>query len=1111
MVTGLSALGLTWADLRTPVGLLKLDAHFLTYLEKAAPDLLATIAQFRHEDTVSPIALSDGLLALAPHVEAFVADFFGVRVEVERLRQSVLREQGIFTFKEKAVLRDARRALKRTGLPSFAEQDRWLSAQLTMAAKSGDREWQVAQLAETWLADLATYQAEWDQLINWCILAMTTPEGQAAVADWVSFRLPQKVDPAHLVPLAPASDLTPPRLQGAVALRERQGFQLTDPRMSERQVQNETHYCVYCHEQDGDFCGKGFPVKKADPTLGLKTNALGDVLAGCPLDEKISEMNYLKMQGFSIAPLAVVMVDNPLCPATGHRICNDCMKACIYQKQDPVNIPQIETRVLTDVLSLPYGVEIFDLLTRWNPLRRTQWCEAAYNGYKVLVMGMGPAGFTLAHYLLMEGFAVVGVDGLKIEPLASPLLTDPIASYADFCESLDDRVMLGFGGVAEYGITVRWDKNFLKLVYLTLCRRTHFQAIGGVRFGGSLRVEDAWDLGFDHVAVAVGAGLPRELRIPGSLAPGMRQANDFLMALQLTGAAKQKSLANLEIRMPVVVIGGGLTGVDAATEAQAYYIVQVEKMWHRYEQLIAVRGMEAVLSEFLPEDRERLQEFLTHGQQVAELRTRAAAKGQEPEWISFLRSLGGVTIVYRRALQDSPAYRRNHEEVIKAFEEGLYYAEHFEPEAVLLDQTGYVSGLRCRQNGETAVFPARTILVATGAKPNVAYEFEHRGTFLKEGENYRRFHSHEGELEPISGDMHVKTVIFGPFTSYDAAGRRVTFLGDTHPVFHGSVVKAVGSAKRTYPAIRALFPPNSGTAAEYAQFQHHMADYFDAVVVKHVSLGHDAAELTVRAPSVARMVHPGQFCRLQNYESDAIEVVNTVLQTEAVALLAIPGLHPHEIRFIVLNRGASSRLMMDFKPGQRVALMGPSGVRTRIPEEPETLIVMGDAMAAVYACAVAPAFRAAGHRVWFVGEKPWEVVDYLIDAVDQVFWGKVPDVQVPWHEAHRVVVLGAPDLLHTLCGWRRQMKAHFRSDVTFLAAVHGPMQCMLKGVCAQCLQWQIDPATGERTKAVYACSWQEQLMDGVDWPGLAERLGQNRVQECLTRQWLEWVLEQPAQ
>ena len=44
------------------------------------------------------------------------------------------------------------------------------------------------------------------------------------------------------------------------------------------------------------------------------------------------------------------------------------MKACIYQKQEPVDIPQIETRTLKDVLELPWGFEIYSLLTRWNPL-----------------------------------------------------------------------------------------------------------------------------------------------------------------------------------------------------------------------------------------------------------------------------------------------------------------------------------------------------------------------------------------------------------------------------------------------------------------------------------------------------------------------------------------------------------------------------------------------------------------------------------------------------------------------------------------------------------------------------------------------------------------------
>jgi hypothetical protein len=40
------------------------------------------------------------------------------------------------------------------------------------------------------------------------------------------------------------------------------------------------------------------------------------------------------------------------------------MKGCIYQKQEPVNIPEIETSMLTDVLNLPYGLEIYGLLTR---------------------------------------------------------------------------------------------------------------------------------------------------------------------------------------------------------------------------------------------------------------------------------------------------------------------------------------------------------------------------------------------------------------------------------------------------------------------------------------------------------------------------------------------------------------------------------------------------------------------------------------------------------------------------------------------------------------------------------------------------------------------------
>ena len=87
----------------------------------------------------------------------------------------------------------------------------------------------------------------------------------------------------------------------------------------------------------------------------FKKSVFGVTLAGCPLEEKISEMNLVKARGNSVGALAIVTVDNPLCAATGHRICNDCMKACIYQRQDPVDIPQIETRTLKDVLGAALG------------------------------------------------------------------------------------------------------------------------------------------------------------------------------------------------------------------------------------------------------------------------------------------------------------------------------------------------------------------------------------------------------------------------------------------------------------------------------------------------------------------------------------------------------------------------------------------------------------------------------------------------------------------------------------------------------------------------------------------------------------------------------------
>ncbi|MBS0349905.1 MAG: pyridine nucleotide-disulfide oxidoreductase, partial [Proteobacteria bacterium] len=530
-------------------GLVKLDQDFLNYLKTQRPDLHTHLLFYRQNPKyANEEQISQLLIEVAQMIEAFISQLFGIEQASLNLQMQTLSHNPIFAFKAYYVMRLARRQSLKNIQMSFNELNQIFKEELSSnGLDNHDLELAISQLGQFYLQAPEKHQIKIEQLVQWCYLAMNSSEGRDFVKNWQMFKLPKPLNFKNLVPFRIVPEDPYGRYQGA-DLVPREGFDLTDSRMNQRQAMDEVAYCVYCHKNQGDFCSRGFPVKKNDLKQGLKINPAGDTLTGCPLEERISEMHVLKRDGFGIGALAMVMRDNPMCPVTGHRICNDCMKACIYQKQDPVNIPQTETRILTDVLDLPWGVEIYDLLTRWNPLRPEQWLIKPYNGLKVLVMGMGPSGFSLAHHLLMEGFSVVGMDGLKIEPLANLDLQQPVYSYQQLKENLSDRLITGFGGVAEYGITVRWDKNFLKLIYLSLLRRPYFQIFGCVRFGGTLEVEDAWALGFDHLALAVGAGLPKELNIPNSLAPGMRQANDFLMSLQLTGAGKATSLANLQVR-----------------------------------------------------------------------------------------------------------------------------------------------------------------------------------------------------------------------------------------------------------------------------------------------------------------------------------------------------------------------------------------------------------------------------------------------------------------------------------------------------------------------------------------------------------------------------------
>ncbi len=1218
--------GFEYADLHQPARLRDLMAVFDDSVRRHDAALFEQFQDYRQcqGEGMAPEAVSDLLVRMAPLVGTFVARLFDVSGEREA-QMADIREQfaTLFSFRAEVVARlkallrgedaadydldaldaqleqlkqafpdaacdnDPERALARAGaaLARLAGHYKLIARGKDSDYANADREQARIRKALEEDHDSATRfsealaleePAEFVEALlkvpaRWALAARDRAEWRDRVKGWVLFREPQKTDFAHLV------EHQDVELEGYSAWmgpdhrrRRRDGFHLTDPRFGERRSLYEVDHCIYCHERDTDSCSKGMRNKK---TGKIQTNPLGVVNTGCPLSEKISEMHIVKREGDNIGALATIIIDNPMVPGTGHRICNECMRGCIYQKTEPVNIPQIETNVLTDVLFMPWGFEIYSLLTRWNPLNVTQPVRKPYNGKNALVVGMGPAGYTMSHYLLNEGFGVVGIEALKMEPLPVELTGDrehapqPIRNFRDIYEDLAERRLAGFGGVAEYGITVRWDKNFLKVIYLNLLRSQAFRAYGGVRFGGTITINDAWDMGFDHICIAAGAGKPTIIGLKNNLIRGIRKASDFLMALQLTGAAKTSSLANLQVRLPAGVIGGGLTAIDTATELLAYYPVQVEKILHRYEVLCDRYGFAQVRARYDEEETLILDEFLEHGRAIRAERQRAEAAGETPDFQPLVARWGGVTLFYRKGINDAPAYRQNHEEIAEALEEGIMLAEGMNPKKANADEYGHLDSVLFERmvqedgkwagSGYNLEVPLRSLFIAAGTSPNTIYESEYPGTFEMDDKFFQRYEPEysDGDLElvPMHDQPIVKIGSPAPLTSYHRHGKFISFYGDNHPVYAGNVVKAMASARDGYPFVLKLFekelagldPAAQGERdAALRRLQDHLDEQFLSEVVAINRLTPTIIEVVVKSPAAARKFRPGQFYRVQNLEAYAPVVDGTVLTTEGIALTgAEVDKAAGTISLIALEMGSSSRLCSTWKPGEQLVVMGVTGTPTEIPSG-GTVMLIGGGLGNAVLFSIGKALRAAGNQViYFAGYKHGVDVFKTEDieaAADVIVWSvdpgpnehRIPTTRPqdlshvgniletilayargelgaqPIHldDVDHMIVIGSDRMMAAIKEARYGVLKPYLKPHEAIGSINSPMQCMMKGICAQCLCKHVDPKT-QQEYFVYSCYNQDQDLDAVDFPNLHARLRQNTVQEKLSNLWLDYLLE----
>lgn len=730
-------------DFNSIVGLKKLDNRFLEFLRKKNSILYAKLIKYRNisEDaSINDLEHSNLITDLASILDQFIEALFDIAQNDLALQNQQKTINPTYECKRKFVQRIDYDYFSKSYTDSLDIQqiinDLHSSLSLDIKEQKSDINWKLSCAILKWIKNKEQYQHELYLASVYCAYMVYNNSKHAL------FDIPRSNNPDNYIRSSRINKLKHDAYIG---------FNYRDCEINLDQAVHHARYCIYCHKKQKDSCAKGMIYANPDKIITEEQQKL----QGCPLEQKVSEMNMVFAQGFNIGALAIIMIDNPMVALTGHRVCNDCMKACIYQKQDPVNIPLVESQIFDNVINLPYGIEIYIVFSKWNPLKIQEYLPAPNSKKNILVAGMGVAGIAVSYYLLHEGHNVTGIEKEHIESLKFNIFK-PLKSWQALKTPLSQRKSQGFGGISECGITNRWDKNNLLLARLVLERRQNFTLIGSINIGKDLILEEALNGKFDHVALCIGSGKPKQLNHNDALPKGVMCGAKFLTILQQkTPYHEASDISILQIRMPAIVIGCGLSAIDSAVELLHYYVIQIEKFAKNYDpQKIITR-----------EEKQIAQEFLKDHKVISQ-----AANDQEK--IKLLQELGGVTICYRRNIKNSPAYKINHEEVEHAMAMNINFRENIEFLKFICDEFGYVkSSIFHDKKNKSQVISSRTVIVAFGTKSQEFNEIKY------------------------SFDNDVKSDIFKTHS------KKISYFGDCNIKFAGSTVRAIANAKKYYKII----------------------------------------------------------------------------------------------------------------------------------------------------------------------------------------------------------------------------------------------------------------------------------------------------------------------
>ncbi|MHA1505734.1 MAG: NADPH-dependent glutamate synthase [Candidatus Asgardarchaeia archaeon] len=275
---------------------------------------------------------------------------------------------------------------------------------------------------------------------------------------------------------------------------------------------------------------------------------------GCPAEVNIPAFIKAIREGDFLKAYEIIYKDNNF-PAITGRVCPQelqCETTCVLAKTgNAISIGALERFVADYVMK--------------NGLKdKVNIKKMKKNGFKVAVVGSGPAGLACAADL-----AKMGYDVTIYEALHKP------------------------GGVLMYGIpefrlpkeVVLWEIEGIKSLGVEI--------ITDVVIGMTLSVEELFEMGYKAVFIATGAGLPYLLNIPGVNAIGVYSANEFLVRANLMKAYKFPEFDTpIKVGKRVAVIGGGNVAMDAARVARRLGAEKVYVIYRRTRNEMTARPVE---------------------------------------------------------------------------------------------------------------------------------------------------------------------------------------------------------------------------------------------------------------------------------------------------------------------------------------------------------------------------------------------------------------------------------------------------------------------------------------------------------------------------------------